>query len=97
MTEPQVADLFIASLSLLMVEGVELRHLSVFAEAHKGTRGGPSDQPAVAGEPSRRSSSSAEKPVRPRSKSSPWSWASSRGSLSPSQCDRVADWLSAMR
>ncbi|MFZ0190185.1 MAG: cyclase family protein [Streptosporangiaceae bacterium] len=45
-TEQAVASLFIASLSLLMVESVELRNLSVFAEPHKGTRGGPSDRPA---------------------------------------------------
>ena len=45
-TEQDVASLFIASLSLLMVESVELRNLSVFAEPHKGTRGGPSDRPA---------------------------------------------------
>jgi arylformamidase len=45
-TEQDVADLFIASLNLLMVEAVELRNLSVFAEPHKGTRGGPSDRPA---------------------------------------------------
>jgi arylformamidase len=38
-----VAALFIASLSLLMVDRVELTNLTVFAEAHKGTRGGPSD------------------------------------------------------
>jgi kynurenine formamidase len=45
-TEQDVADLFIASLNLLMVEAVELGNLSVFAEPHKGTRGGPSDRPA---------------------------------------------------
>ena len=45
-TEQDVASLFIASLNLLMVEAVELRNLSVFAEPHKGTRGGPSDRPA---------------------------------------------------
>jgi arylformamidase len=38
-----VAALFVASLALLMVDAVELRELRVFAEAHKGTRGGPSD------------------------------------------------------
>src|SRR3982751_5177495 len=41
--ENQVAELFIASLGLLMVDRVELRGLRVFAEPHKGTRGGPSD------------------------------------------------------
>jgi kynurenine formamidase len=45
-TEQDVASLFIASLNLLMVESAELRNLSVFAEPHKGTRGGPSDRPA---------------------------------------------------
>jgi arylformamidase len=45
-TEQDVADLFIASLNLLMVGAVELGNLSVFAEPHKGTRGGPSDRPA---------------------------------------------------
>lgn len=42
-TEQQVADLFIASLSLLMVERVDLDNLRIFPEAHKGTHGGPSD------------------------------------------------------
>jgi arylformamidase len=46
-TEAEVASLFVASLSLLMVESVELDNLSVFAEAHKGTRAGPSDRAAV--------------------------------------------------
>ena len=41
--EQEVAALFIASLSLLMVESIEISGLSVFHEAHKGTRGGPSD------------------------------------------------------
>jgi arylformamidase len=45
-TEQEVGDLFIASLHLLMVGSVELRNLSVFAEPHKGTRGGPADRPA---------------------------------------------------
>lgn len=45
-TEQDVASLFIASLNLLMVDSVELRNLSVFAEPHKGTRGGPGDRPA---------------------------------------------------
>lgn len=45
-TEQDVASLFIASLNLLMVESVELRNLSVFAEPHKGTRAGPGDRPA---------------------------------------------------
>ena len=46
-TEQDVAILFISSLNLLMVNSVELRNLSVFAEPPKGTRGGPSDRPAA--------------------------------------------------
>jgi arylformamidase len=38
-----IAALFIASLGLLMTESVELSNVHIFAEAHKGTRGGPSD------------------------------------------------------
>jgi kynurenine formamidase len=38
-----VGDLFVASLSLLMVDSIEIRSLTVFPEAHTGTRGGPSD------------------------------------------------------
>jgi arylformamidase len=45
-TEQEVASLFIASLNLLMVASAELHNLSVFAEPHKGTRGGPADRPA---------------------------------------------------
>lgn len=41
--EEKVADLFLASLGLLMVDRVELHGLRVFPEPHKGTRGGPSD------------------------------------------------------
>jgi arylformamidase len=41
--EDEVAALFIASLSLLLVGRVELRGLRIFREPHKGTRGGPSD------------------------------------------------------
>ncbi|HEX8093054.1 cyclase family protein [Jatrophihabitans sp.] len=53
-TAEQVGELFLASLSLLMVQRVEVRDLRLFAEAHKGTRGGPSDSsgapaPAAAG------------------------------------------------
>ena len=47
-TEQEVGDLFIASLNLLMVGSVELANLSVFAEPHKGTRGGPADVPVAA-------------------------------------------------
>jgi arylformamidase len=42
--EGEVAALFVASLSLLMVDRVELSNLLVFPEPHKGTRGGPSDR-----------------------------------------------------
>ena len=45
-TEQDVARLFIASLNLLMVDSARLHNLSLFAEPHKGTRGGPSDRPA---------------------------------------------------
>jgi kynurenine formamidase len=47
--EQEVADLFVASLNLLMVGSVELSNVRVFAEPHKGTRGGPADRPAAAG------------------------------------------------
>jgi arylformamidase len=42
-TEAEIAALFVASLSLLMTERVGLSRVRVFAEPHKGTRGGPSD------------------------------------------------------
>jgi kynurenine formamidase len=45
-SEREVADLFVASLNLLMVGSVELSNVSVFAEPHKGTKGGPADRPA---------------------------------------------------
>jgi arylformamidase len=41
--EADIAALFVASLGLLMTDTVELRNVEVFAEPHKGTRGGPSD------------------------------------------------------
>jgi kynurenine formamidase len=41
--EAEVAVLFVTSLGLLMSDRVEVRGLRVFPEAHKGTRGGPSD------------------------------------------------------
>jgi kynurenine formamidase len=44
-TAEEVGTLFVASLGLLMTERVELANLSVLAEPHKGTRGGPSDRP----------------------------------------------------
>lgn len=48
-TEADVAALFVASCSLLMVDRVSLSGIRVFGEPHKGTRGGPSD--ASAGPP----------------------------------------------
>jgi arylformamidase len=45
-SDEEVAALFVASLSLLMADRVELRNLTVFAEPHKGTRAGPSDRGA---------------------------------------------------
>ena len=51
--EADIAALFVASLGLLMTDTVELSNVEVFAEPHKGTRGGPSDHsrgaPAVPG------------------------------------------------
>lgn len=44
--EAGIAALFVASLGLLMTESVELSHVEIFAEPHKGTRGGPSDRSA---------------------------------------------------
>ncbi len=43
-SEAEIAALFVASLGLLMTDTVELGHVEVFAEPHKGTRGGPSDR-----------------------------------------------------
>src|SRR5918994_3781802 len=42
-TEAEVADLFVASLGLLMAQRVDVRELRVVTEPHQGTRGGPSD------------------------------------------------------
>jgi arylformamidase len=44
--EAEIAALFVASLGLLMTDTVELDQVEVFAEPHKGTRGGPSDRGA---------------------------------------------------
>ena len=52
--EDEIAALFVASLGLLMTDAVLLENVEVFAEPHKGTRGGPSDrggQPAGPGGP----------------------------------------------
>jgi arylformamidase len=43
-SEADIAALFVASLGLLMTDTVELSNVEVFAEPHKGTRGGPSDR-----------------------------------------------------
>jgi hypothetical protein len=48
-TEAELAALFVAACGLLMTERVDLSAIRVFAEPHKGTRGGPSD--ATAGPP----------------------------------------------
>jgi kynurenine formamidase len=47
-TEDALADLFIRHLGLLMVDEVRLRAVAVFAEPHRGSRGGPADRPAAA-------------------------------------------------
>jgi len=41
--EAAIAALFVASLGLLMTDSVTLSNIEIFAEPHKGTRGGPSD------------------------------------------------------
>ncbi|HEU4347191.1 MAG TPA: cyclase family protein [Actinoplanes sp.] len=48
-TRAELGALFVASCGLLMVGHVELSGVRIFAEPHKGTRGGPSD--ATAGPP----------------------------------------------
>lgn len=51
--EAEIASLFVASLGLLMTESVRLSQITIFAEPHKGTRGGPSDRsigPATSGQ-----------------------------------------------
>jgi len=52
--EADIAALFVASLGLLMTDTVELRNVEVFAEPHKGTRGGPSDHHRPGGLPAGR-------------------------------------------
>ena len=42
--EAGIAALFVASLGLLMTDAVELRNVTITAEPHKGTRGGPADR-----------------------------------------------------
>jgi kynurenine formamidase len=41
--EAEIGALFVASLGLLMTDTTKLSNVEVFAEPHKGTRGGPSD------------------------------------------------------
>ena len=43
--EAGIAALFVASLGLLMTDTVRLSNVTIFAEPHKGTRGGPADHP----------------------------------------------------
>jgi arylformamidase len=50
--EAEIAALFVASLGLLMTDTVELDQVEIFAEPHKGTRGGPSDHSADQSAPS---------------------------------------------
>jgi kynurenine formamidase len=45
--EAEIAGLFVASLGLLMTDSVELGNVEIFAEPHKGTRGGPGGQGCV--------------------------------------------------
>jgi hypothetical protein len=42
-TDEEIGRLFVTSLDLLMTETVTLRNVRIIEEAHKGTRGGPSD------------------------------------------------------
>ncbi|WEO77123.1 hypothetical protein BJQ94_17495 [Cryobacterium sp. SO2] len=42
-TEDEIGRLFVTSLDLLMTQTVALRNVRIIEEAHKGTRGGPSD------------------------------------------------------
>jgi len=49
--EAEIAALFVASLGLLMTDSVRLSNIAIFAEPHKGTRGGPSDHAAAPAAP----------------------------------------------
>ena len=42
-SEEEIGRLFVTSLDLLMTETVRLSNVRIIEEAHKGTRGGPSD------------------------------------------------------
>lgn len=48
--EEEIGALFVASLGLLMTDSVTLANVEVFAEPHKGTRGGPADLSREVGE-----------------------------------------------
>jgi hypothetical protein len=49
-TDAEIGRLFVTSLDLLMTETVTLRNVRIIEEAHKGTRGGPSDPHGSGGE-----------------------------------------------
>lgn len=42
-TEDEIGRLFVTSLDLLMTQSVTVSNVRIIEEAHKGTRGGPSD------------------------------------------------------
>ncbi|WP_193596961.1 hypothetical protein [Microbacterium sp. YJN-G] len=42
-TDEEIGRLFITSLDLLMADSVAVSNVRIIEEAHKGTRGGPSD------------------------------------------------------
>jgi arylformamidase len=46
--EATISALFVASLGLLLTDSAQLSNVEIFAEPHKGTRGGPSDRRAAA-------------------------------------------------
>ena len=48
-THPEIGQLLVASLGLLMSDEVQLTRVEVVEEAHKGTRGGPADRPSAPG------------------------------------------------
>jgi hypothetical protein len=49
-TDAEIGRLFVTSLDLLMTETVTLSNVRIIEEAHKGTRGGPSDPHDSGGE-----------------------------------------------
>lgn len=51
--DAELAELLIASLGLLAADRVEIRSVAVVEEAHRGTRGGPSDRQAAGPTPTR--------------------------------------------